>query len=186
MKIFTIEGFGNVKEGAEVEAHKLKNSEVTIDVLTAGESGRGRYLGFIPVQGVSAGSILHNALLSKTRNGNYKLIADTTPDNENCIIVFKSNIGFRGSNDHTGDWDCDQNQYRQLPGQVLVRGTIAQGDAGRMGSGEQLIAIMPVNTVFAIHYSGRLYGAEPILYFKFDGSKVITVTVDEREALEVF
>ena len=131
--------------------------------------------------------------------------ADTT---EKCICIFRTKIGFRGGNSHTGDrkeeywvpnwfwrsdllalgkelkerytkeeaisiveelnssyqWDAifeRKLEFHPFPGEILCKGIIAQGQAGRMGSGEQLVAVMPRGVVFRTGYSGRLYGAPP-------------------------
>jgi len=57
--------------------------------------------------------------------------------------------------------------FHPFPGQVLVRGTIAQGAAGRMGCGEQIIAVIPAGKVFRTAYSGRLYGTPSAHYYVY-------------------
>ena len=39
-------------------------------------------------------------------------------------------------------------EFEMFPGEILAKGCIAQGTAGRMGNGEQLIAVIPKNVVF--------------------------------------
>src|SRR5690606_27814059 len=160
MKVFTIES-GKVIEGAELVTFALKNADVSIPAIIVGEEGRGRQLGVLPVQLTEeqfkkwrAGEtvIIKNARVSETKSGKPKLIETEDSNNEKVIVVFRTQIGFRGSNGHTGDGD------EPFPGDILVCGVIAQGDAGRMGSGDQLVAVIPKNTVFSTIYSGRLYG----------------------------
>jgi len=192
MRIFTIES-GRVHEGAEVITFALKNADVTIPAIIVGEEGRGRQLGVLPVKLTNENYnkwkdgetvTIHHAKISETRAGKPKLIELEKSDDNNddkAIIVFRTKIGFRGSNDHTGDGD-----NTPFPGEILVNGVIAQGDAGRMGSGDQLIAVIPKNVVFSTKYYGRLYGAPSEHFYIFDGDKIISVTKEERELTDIF
>jgi phosphoribosyl-ATP pyrophosphohydrolase len=54
-----------------------------------------------------------------------------------------------------------------------------------MGSGEQIIAIVPKNVVFRTGYSGRLYGAPAGHYYIFDGKQLLAVTWGERMATDI-
>ena len=74
-------------------------------------------------------------------------------------------------------------RFRPFPGQVLVSGYTAQGDAGRMGGGAQIVALVPRGVVFRAGRSGRLYGAPAAHYYVFDGERVLTATWEERELL---
>ena len=189
MKIFTIKS-GEVYEGAEVVTFALKNADVSIPAIIVGEEGRGRQLGVLPVQLTEENFnkwkkaetvIVHNAKISETKSGRPKLIeVKSDNDNDKAIAVFRTKIGFRGSNDHTGDGD------EPFPGEILVSGVIAQGDAGRMGSGDQLVAVIPKNTVFSTKYYGRLYGAPSEHFYVYDGDKIISVTKEERELTDIF
>lgn len=154
------------------------------------------------------------AEVGQTRAGKPKLFVKLkATDNSEAIVVFDTPIGYRGSNSHTGDivgWycrapgcegkgtgirpevcpKCDRRetayQYLPFPGKVLVRGTIAQGAAGRMGSGEQLIAIVPQGVVFRTGYSGRLYGGPAAHYYFFDGKQIIAATLQDRQVADLF
>ena len=76
--------------------------------------------------------------------------------------------------------------FSSWPGKAIVDGIIAQGDAGAMGSGKQLICLMPKDVVFRTYYEGRLYGREPEHYYVFDGETVISATQQERVASDIF
>ena len=76
--------------------------------------------------------------------------------------------------------------WHPFPGQILCTGVIAQGDAGAMGSGQQLVAVMPSDRVFRTGYSGRLYGGPNAHYYKFLNGKLIACTWDERTASDLF
>jgi len=102
--------------------------------------------------------------------------ADT---DEKIICVFRTDIGFRGWNDHTGDWTGEPTEggnhiYAKFPGEILVKGVIAQGDAGRMRSGYQLVALMPKGIVFRTFYGGRLFGKPGEHYYRWDGKQLVS------------
>lgn len=246
MKIFTVEN-GKVTEGACVNSFTLKGAGVTIPAILIGEEGRGRELGVLPVQLLpeqykewqeEGRTYIHSAKIGTTKAGKPKLSqtegADTT---EKCICVFRTQIGFRGSNSHTGDrkdeywvrdwynslplpesapekerytreeveaivaaitppekkgiwrWDAGferKIEFRPFPGEIICEGIIAQGQAGRMGSGEQLVAILPADTVFRTSYSGRLYGAPPAHYYVYKDGQLLSATWEEREVSDIF
>ena len=204
MKIFTIES-GKVTEGVRVDAFTLGGAGVTIPAIIIGEEGRGRKLAVLPVQLLpeqykewqeEGYTHIHSATVGTTKVGKPKLFqtedADTT---EKCICVFRTDIGYRGGNSHTGDrdggtrkgyWGEDLPTFHPFPGEVLCEGEIAQGAAGRMGSGEQLIAIMPADTVFRTGYSGRLYGAPSAHYYIYRDGQILSATWEEREVTDIF
>lgn len=155
---------------------------------------------------------LRYATIGKTRSDRPKLLATNAPTTDDqIIVVFRTTIGFRGCNDHTGDiigQACTQcgtsfpytgatrcpkcalltmyTQHQPFPGQILVSGKIAQGDAGRMGSGFQPVAIIPKNVVFREERNGRLYGAKPEHFFMWTGEKLLVATAEERECFDLF
>jgi len=244
MKIFTVEN-GKVTEGVRVDSFTLKGAGVTIPAVTIGEKGRGRELGVLPVQLLpdsykewqEKGCVyIHSAKIGTTKAGKPKLFqtekADTT---DKCICVFRTEIGFRGGNSHTGDrkeeywvrewytsfpesvpekerytreeveaivaaitppekkgiwrWDAGferKIEFHPFPGEIICEGIIAQGDAGRMGSGSQLVAVMPENIVFRTGYSGRLYGAPGAYYYIYRDGQILSATWEEREVAEIF
>jgi len=203
-KIFTVEN-GKVTEGVRIDSFTLKGAGVTIPVILVGEEGRGRKLGVLPVQLLPSsykewqeeGHVyIRFAEVGTTKAGKPKLFqveyADTT---EKCICVFRTRIGYRGGNSHTGDrdggmkrdyWGEERPTFHPFPGEILCDGIIAQGAAGRMGGGRQLIAIMPAGIVFRTGYSGRLYGAPAAHYYIFRGGQILSATWEEREVAEIF
>jgi len=222
MKIFTIEN-GAVTEGAKVINYHLRSSgDITIPAITVGEEGRGRKVGVLPVQ-LSANyqqwqteghCWVYNAQLGQTKTGRPKLLAlaELEPEEpaDNIICVFRTQIGFRGGNAHTGDrvgWHCTtcgavgpeldppelcpnghfvNIRFAEFPGTILVQGVIAQGTAGAMGSGKQIVAVMPPGKVFRTGYSGRLYGKPAAHYYLWDGFTLQVATWDERQVAELF
>jgi len=248
MKIFTIKS-GVVETGVRVNSFTLKGAGVTIPAVIIGEEGRGRQLGVLPVQLLSDSykewlekgrTRIFFAEIGTTKAGKPKLFQTEDADTlEKCICVFRTEIGYRGGNSHTGDrkeeywvrkWytsfpesvpikerytreevlrysreylearypgeDIDQYSptagfrrrldFYPFPGEVLCEGIIAQGDAGRMGSGSQLVAIMPENIVFRTGYSGRLYGAPGAHYYIYRDGQILSATWEEREVAEIF
>jgi hypothetical protein len=77
-------------------------------------------------------------------------------------------------------------EFHPFPGEIICEGVIAQGDAGRMGSGEQLVAIMPADTVFRTGYSGRLYGFPSAHYYIYREGQLLSTTKEEREISDIF
>jgi hypothetical protein len=247
VKIFTIKS-GDVSEGVRVDSFALKGAGVTIPAVLVGEEGRGRKLGVLPVQLLpeqyrewqeNGHVYIHSATLGTTKAGKPKLFQTEDADTlEKCICIFRTKIGFRGSNSHTGDrkeeywvrerfvrflesvpnkekytWEEVERygfeylkarhpgkedlypidvafkrklEFHPFPGEILCEGIIAQGDAGRMGSGEQLVAILPVGTVFRTGYSGRLYGQPAEHYYTFRDGQLLVATWEEREISDIF
>lgn len=173
-----------------------------------------------PDAGMVTGRLLY-AEVGQTKAGKPKFFGKPAPTTEDRIIViFRTTMGFRGGNSHTGDrggWKCTKYgcdaagegavevpetcpkcgatggwdggpsiQFTEFPGEILVSGHIAQGDAGRMGSGQQLVALIPRDIVFRTSYSGRRYGAPGSHYYVWNGEKLIAATWDERAAADLF
>jgi hypothetical protein len=196
MKLYTIID-GEVYEGATVTQFSLKNAGIVIPAIVIGEEGHGRALGVLPVKFIEGSTpekewsekgetLLHSAIIGATRAGKPKLLQTIEGADEKCICVFRTSIGFRGGNFHSGDL-IGEGIFAAFPGEIITRGIIAQGDAGRMGSGEQIVAVIPPKSVFRTAYTGRLYGKAPSHYYMWDG-KILTggVTWDERDAIKIF
>ncbi len=204
MKLYTINS-GSCYEGIEVVTFQFQNSEIKIPAVLVGENGRGSKLGVLPInlcqnsfkewQEKGKTSILF-ANLGKTKSGKPKLFQtdkDETPDN--FCASFYTKIGFRGGNNHTGDisgefekdyFGAEKPKYLNFPAEIIADGIISQGAAGRMGSGEQYVAILPYNTVFRTAYSGRLYGDPPAHFYYHNKEKLLVATQEEREASDIF
>lgn len=193
MKIFTVAN-GDVTEGARVDSFTLRGAGVSIPAIIIGEEGRGRELGVLPVELLpdtyaewkeKGKTHIHFAKIGTTRAGKPKLFQTEDADTlEKCICVFRTEIGFRGGNSHTGDRFGDE--FLPFPGEILCEGIIAQGQAGRMGSGRQLVAVMPEDIVFRTGYSGRLYGAPRAHYYLFRDGQILSATWEEREVSDIF
>lgn len=192
MKLFTIR-HERYEEGALVEEFRLA-SGVAIPAILVGEEGRGREIGVLPVKGAQPGDLITHAVVSSTRSGRPCLIAAPGADDDGCIVIMKTDFGFRGSCGHTGDfsgvvptgkrWSPWRAQYEEFPGQILARGIIADGLAGRMASGEQIAAVVQAGQVFRAWRSGRLYGQPDEYFYTFYNGNVLVATWDERLLLE--
>jgi len=174
LRIFTISG-PRIEDGAEVQELTLSSGE-KIPAILVGEKGRGRSLGVLPVVGVRPGERIYAAQMGSTTTGKPKLLA-ASPEHAApapVIAVLRTGIGFRGSNSHEGEF---------MP---IVLGVIAQGAAGRMGWGEQLVILLPEEKVLKVRRSGRLYGAPPEYHYILRQGKILVATPEERELTEVF
>ena len=206
MKVYTIES-GKVLKGAIVEKLALKGAGIEIPALIVGEDGRGRERGVLPVQLLTNGQYkewkekgrvrIEFAEVGTTKAGKPKLFVKDSDTDEKIVCVFRTGIGFRGGNNHTGDrigeeeyddWGTKKTRptFAPFPGEILVRGVIAQGNAGRMGSGDQLVAVMPKG-VFRTTYSGRLYGKPSAHYYCWNGHQLLGgLTWAVRCATDIF
>ena len=150
--------------------------------------------------------LVNNVSLGKTQSGKLKFFANNyaTTATE-CIIVMRSGIRYRGANEHTlAEHDglmcsycnvssqdttkppCEHTdhhypKYAPIPKErILAVGHIAQGTAGRMGSGEQIIIKLPINTEIRLKKYGRLYGGPSEYFYCFDGENVTCLSGQER------
>ena len=199
-KVGTVE-ISTVSVGEEGRGRKLASLPVEDGAVHPDEAG------IVP-------GLVREAAVGVTRSGTPKLLKPTGPDDGGeCLVVLMTGIGFRGGNAHTGDRTgrrlcaesgpcrgepfpdgspCPQcgaageMEFLPFPGRILATGRVAQGDAGGMGDGDQLIAVVPKGVVFRTYRSGRLYGAPSSHYFCFDGEQVIAVTWGERVAADLW
>ena len=214
-RVFTVNS-GNVSEGARIDSLTLKGAGVEVPAVMVGEEGGGRRRGVVTIQGVKLtdrNKRLMYAEVGKTKADKPKFIAKNTADtDEKIIVVFRTPIGFRGGNSYTGDhagWKClcgaegegnvpekcpnavcpfdgAEITFAEFPGEILVTGKIAQGEAGRMGSGYQHVAVVPKNVVFRTGYSGRLYGSPRAHYYVWNGEQLLSATWEERADTDIF
>ena len=192
MKLYTIIE-STIIDGITIEKKELKGAGIVIPTIIVGERGRGSQEGIMPVDLLpeSSAKFQKNGQVSikfgnlgKTRKELPKLIETIEVDKEDnfCLIKFSTPIGFRGCNSHTGEplnEALDTKEYAQFPGQILIRGIISQGAAGNMGSGEQLIALMPKNMIFRIHIGGRRYGHPHEYRGLWDGTQIMCLPLEE-------
>ena len=200
MKVVTIDE--GVSSGAKVVTTELKNG-TKLPVLAVGENGRGRKFTYAVVdlalenqKAFKADGCCYvgNLRQTSTKAGGLKFVEDYTANDDGYLAVFRTSFGFRGSNGHFGDWngepfDSDEpkgsNCFR-LPGEVLMRGVIADGAAGSMASGEQLVVKLPFGAIIRVGYSGRRYGKPTAYYYNFTKDEVIMATWEERQQTDIF
>lgn len=75
--------------------------------------------------------------------------------------------------------ETENPETNEIPMEVLVHGVIAEGAAGRAGSGDQYIHIMHVENVLITNICGRLYGCPGLFITYFEGGKLKTIPVSE-------
>jgi hypothetical protein len=162
---------------------------VEIPVIKVGEYGRGRKLGILPVDPVTIDpdGIIRRGEIGQTKAGKPKLILEKNDDG-NALVILRTHIGYRGSNSHTGDrtHGINMEEYLPWPGDDIITGIIAQGDAGNMGSGEQKISIFKPRTIWRTAYSGKLYGDPKYHYWAYDGNFIMKITGTERDISDLF
>ena len=147
MKIFTIKS-GDVREGVKVESFTLKGAGISIPAVIIGEEGRGRELGVLPVQLLPESyaewkekgyTRIHSAEVGATKAGKPKLLQteDTDTDTtEKCICVFRTMIGFRGGNSHTGDKEDEywvRESFADFPESVPIKEKYTWDEVERYG-----------------------------------------------------
>lgn len=76
--------------------------------------------------------------------------------------------------------------WEKFPGQVLVEGNTAEGDAGRAGSHTQIIALVPAFRVFRTGYRGRTYGNPQAHYsiYNADMNTLVSISSEDRRILD--
>lgn len=158
---------------------------VKIPAITIGEKGRGRQCGVLPVK-LRKESLkkwkkdkkvkIQYATISETRTHRPKIIETKNSENsdeDRVILVLRSPIGFRGSNEHRFD--------RKVT--CLVEGVIAQGEAGGMGSGRQYVVVSPIPNKITLTISGRRYGKPHGYIYTISREGVSVMTDKEAELL---
>lgn len=202
MQIWAIANGAN--HGAVVKTFTLKNGEISIPAIIIGEDGRGRQRGVLPVHLLpenhakwnQEGQVLIKAAtIGTTKAGRPKLFEAETAsaESDKFIAVMRTEIGFRGSNIHSGDifehkvdsYGDDCSIFEKWPGENICSGYIAQGCAGRAGGGDQYVSIMPKGVVFRTRLGGRMYGKPREYYYKHNGKTVLFCTHEEREVSDL-
>lgn len=199
-QIFTINCGAEL--GAEVGTLVLAD-KTSIPAIIIGETGRGRQRGVLPVQLTkeslktwkAEGKVtIYKASVGTTTKGSPKLFQvedEAGHVEDSALAVFVTKMGYRGGNSHTGDRIGSDEEgkptgFEEFPGTIICEGMIAEGAAGRMGSGKQYVAIVPANTVFRTGYSGRLYGEPSAHYYVYNGADIKCALWEERLASDIF
>ncbi len=166
-------------------------TKVEIPAVQLGEKGRGRKPAVIPIhlsektkQKWQCGEYIEIDKVELTKNSADRWIfkeTDQEPNNQFAIVIMKQPIGFRGSNEYYGA--PTPSSHEPFTGKLIAQGVIAQGDAGRMGSGGQIAALVPKGEWFGTKIYGRRYGRPHNYQYCFDGKNIVIATPEERELL---
>lgn len=205
MKVYTVDA-AKVSNTVEVIKHTISYG-VSIPVVAVGEAGRGRKYAYLVVDLLpkskqhweQMGSVQISAVkVGQTKAGAPKLIETADSLDEGwlalTLTIFRTQIGYRGSNSHKGDYlggyyegtEPKAAHCADFPGLILAEGMVAQGIAGNMGSGKQLIAILKVGDIVRTGYGGRLYGAPAAHYYKVLPDSILCATWEERQIADLF
>jgi len=161
MKIYTIDKY-EMRPSVTVEHHPLPDGG-RFACFTLGEEGRGRRRVIVPV-------ILKPETYRHWFDKGFVEVTDVRPvfsmrgfsrleelsqeeKTDEYLIVLLGWIGFRGHNALT---DLDGNRLGSDV--ILAEGTIAQGQAGRVGWGSQWLLRVKVGDLLRYEVTGRLYG----------------------------
>jgi len=180
-----------------LKVQNLNISEIEIPALNksyfaaiCGETGRGRFEARVPIHGIRKdkdGCPIVPAFVEyyeKDGNPRLKAIYDEVEDYSGYVYTTKEMMGFRGSMYYKFIDDV----------KVIAEGTHAQGDAGRMGSGQEYIIVVPKEilkepyTILGEGYKeGRYYnnpGPRYVLYIA-DGGKITEVDGETLNEIEM-
>ncbi len=111
------------------------------------------------------------------------LIGSTQPifTQDECITIFKTGIGQGGKNKHLGDVKLNLKAHLPFPGRILQKGKIVHYYLGSYYSGEQLIAIIPKNTIISVHTEAEMEQPKKTsFYFLFNGCYMEKISRKER------
>ena len=181
--------------------------------LAIGEEGRGRTLARVPVtlelatknpaetdpSGDQVSSLTDARVMRSSDGKTIVARAGTYPD-QRCLVHLVYDPGFRGNccwevlEPTTGNWyaigwvksGSDPVDIVQSHGlvTVIVSGNKAEGNAGRMGSSEEHLAILKPGATIRFTRTGRTYGAPKVLLMAWDGERFIVQTPDEKASQE--
>ena len=143
-----------VHEGAAIDDH---------GAIVLGEEGRGRQLVRVPLP--EGAEILCGRVMRVPVSG----------ENEVAVVLIRDMSGFRGTWRLTAP--ASDAYYEAIargeaparpergepPVREIARGYCAQGEAGRMGGGPEILAVFRAGAVVEIVRQGRLYGAPAVV-----------------------
>ena len=200
----TPDAHGFIKPGIPVQMNPFPH-------LAIGEEGRGRTLARVPVTlelatknpaetdptGGQVSSLTDARVMRSLGGKTIVARAGTYPD-QRCLVHLVYDPGFRGNccwevlEPTTGNWyaigwvksgsDPVDIALNNSLVTVIVSGNKAQGDAGRMGSSEEHLAILKPGAVIRFTRTGRTYGAPKVLLMSWDGENFGVITPDDLAA----
>ena len=185
MRCFTVRNL-NVNPYIEVVERESKKSGSTFFAVEVGEYGRGRELQFVPLHPslvpkkdektvyTSQMHFIETADLAVTKSGGHILVPAKEQDNLALVKVYGKE-GYRGSLKYT---------FSNHEQQIIAKGCYAQGDAGRMGGGEEYLVILYPGDRIDIRRLGRLYGGNKKVAIEWDGKELKVYDPDEEPDLD--
>ena len=128
------------------------------------------------------------ASVVRSRDGALLLVEEHPGDGERALVALRIAPGYRGGVEYYGR-GITQSDVGNVPdplpaGVELLRGYTAQGDAGRMGGGPELLVVMQPGDRIVAHRTGRLYGQPRRLAIDYDGERVLVRPLHEVEQAE--
>lgn len=165
MKAFTVTTAST--PGIQIEK---PTDSVRFPHLLVGERGRNRWAVYVPAEAELTGTLLScsigKRLGATPKQGMARILRERQSLNgsDRALVHLKVPMGFRGSV-----------TYEIGSAELLAEGQIADGAAGRMGSGQELLVILKTGDLVRAHRTGRLYGQESTLVIGFDGEAVWVV-----------
>lgn len=157
MKIYKISS-----PGGNPALMELDTKEGPLDSIIVGESGRGRNEGIIPIIGNGSG------VRAKKTDSGIVLVRGDWNDEGRCLAV----INAVGSYDRSRSYGIHDAQGVE----TIVSGTIAFGQAGRINSGEEVLAIIASGATF------RLNSKYSSTWYLWTGTEWIVETPEKRKA----
>jgi hypothetical protein len=153
--------------------------------IVLGEEGRGRRLTKVRVP---AGSVF-------SEDGRTVLQVPVSHEGAAAVVCIRDFSGYRGTWDllrpipdevlfvfgETGDYDVLQGHLHEVrPPRLIAYGRCAQGTAGRMGHGDELLFVAVPGEEYDIFRWGRIYGAPRVLRLRVGQGTVTVVDILEE------
>lgn len=142
-----------------------------MDVIILGEKGRGRYQSIIPYHALKDVEYLK---INKTKSNKPKIVK--SDNNENWLAVV-SGAGCYTRNTY-GTVYCLEKYQDDI--KIVSKGMGAYGDAGRIGSWNEFLVIVPDNTFLKIRPAGGSYKI-PRYWLYFGKDKVFHIQLEELD-----
>jgi hypothetical protein len=151
------------------------------------------------------------SVMRTNEQGTLLLVEERDANDRRALVIIRDQSGFRGSWELAGRVEpcarptdgpgycpaCFQylgvaenpagHRDVSIPvpqGTILAQGACAQGDAGRMGGGPEMLLLLQPGQEVVIRRSGRLYGAPSCILVRWDGDRLSLETPEERAARE--
>ena len=157
--------------------------------IVVGELGRNRVRVAVPLP---EGAVVGNGAIIEI---------PVTHENASAVVLIRDFSGFRGSWDLVDPLELDvirefietkgddrvlvQNMRTVEPPRLVARGRCAQGIAGRMGSGDEILYVAAEGEEYDIVRWGRIYGAPRILRVSVrDGRVTLTPMIAYVRSLD--